>query len=131
MSIQGASAGKELKIERKINSITQEIEEILGPKMAEKVFQKLAEANNGGDIAITLQNINGQTSEKSLRKFVALYTELEYLKAVEDNHQHRPEKVKNDLLKLKTVLTEYNGNYSPKFEPPFMDKVNQELQRLS
>lgn len=131
MSIKGVSAGKELEIERKINSILQQIEETLGPKMAETFFKKLSNANNGGDIALTLQNIEGQTSKDSLTKFVELYTELEYLKAVEDNHQHRPEKVKKDLLKLKTVLTEYNGNYSPKIRPPFMDKVNQEIQRLS
>jgi len=131
MSIQGASAGKELRIERKINSITKEIEEILGPKMNEEVSRELAMANSGGDIALTLQNICSQTSEKTLKKFVELYTELEYLKAVEENRQHEPEKVKKNLLKLKTILTEYNGNYSAKVRPPFMDKVNQELQRLS
>ena len=129
MSIQDINKGSKSEAQEQIELMEERMEQMLGPNTGE-VIKRLS-SSNGGDIANTLRYIKGHTDEETLRKFVGLYTEAEYLKAIEDDHQHRPEKVRKDLISIKLVLREFNNKFSPNIEPDFMETVNRKLQELN
>jgi len=132
MSI-GKDRGADTNVSRpnEIESVEQELENILGGKEVEaKVLERL-KTSNQGQISLVLRQLRSQAGEEALRKIVGLYTEFEYLKAREDMMRNDIRSVKEDLISIKLVLQVYNMKFAEhKLNPGFMQEVNRKLEQL-